>query len=143
MILEQFKLKLKILKLSKNISINNLIHINSALKKLSRKGTSKINLINPQKIKINCDYKFCKRREIKKGDEIQFFFHCNHIFHKKCFESYKHKTSSFENKANSTYVDIDKIEIFENIYNPNIFINSHNDNSADIDNCIICIGYEI
>ena len=123
--------------------MENMNKMNLSIKKLSRKGISKINILNPCKLKLNCDYKYCKEKEIKKGDSIKLFFYCKHLFHNKCFEKYNSKMVLFENKPNPSLVDIDRIEEFENIYNSNIFINSNKDNSENLNNCIICSEYEI
>ncbi len=135
---------MKILQISKNISIENIKKLSNNIKKISKKGFSNLNILNASKIKLNCNYKFCKEKQIKKGDSIKIFFYCNHLFHTKCLKIYNSKIDLFENnKANPSIVDIDKIEEFDNIKNSNIFLNSNHDNSEDICNCIICTEYEI
>lgn len=124
--------------------MENITKLSNTIKRISRKGVSVINLLNMSKIKINCNYKYCKENEIKKGDSIKIFFSCKHLFHSKCVEIYNSKTALFDNgKPNPSMVDIDKIEEFENINNPNIFLNSNINNSDDIGNCMICSEYEI
>lgn len=141
--MEQFRLKLKILQISKSLAAENLTKLNKEFKRFSLQGVSKINILNNNKLKLNCDYKFCKEKEIKKGDSIRIFFNCKHLFHKKCIELYNSKVALFENKPNPSLVDIDKIEEFENIFNPNILINTEKDNSDDISDCLVCSQYEI
>ena len=143
MILEQFRLKLKILQISKSLASENLNKLNKLFKKLSFQGVSKLNILNANKLNLKCDYEFCKEKEISKGDSIRLFFNCKHLFHKKCINIYKSKIALFENKPNPSIVDIDKIEEFENINNTNILLNLEKDNSEDIRDCIICSQYEI
>jgi len=141
--LEQFRLKLKILQISKSLAAESLYKLKKAFKKLSLHGISKLNIVNSNKLKLKCDYKFCKEKEIKKGDSIRIFFNCKHLFHKKCVKVYNSKIAFFDNKPNSSLVDIDKIEEFEDIHNQNILLNLEKNNSEDLCDCMICSQFEI
>jgi hypothetical protein len=145
--MEQYKLKLKILQLSKIICISNYENSFKNLTKLTRKGKFIRNSIINGKLSLKCSFKYCKQKEIKIGENIKIFFQCKHIYHKKCIEEYYKKTKEFYeiNDINKNYniIDIDKIEDFDNLIEKNIFVNKNKENKEDISSCIICAEFDI
>jgi hypothetical protein len=145
--MEQYKLKLKILQLSKIISISNFENSFKNLTKLTRKGKFIGNSIIKGKLSLKCSFKFCKEKEIKIGENIKIFFQCKHIYHKKCIEDYYIKAKEFyesnENDNNNNIIDIEKIEDFDNLIEKNIFVNKYKENKQDISSCIICTGFDL
>jgi len=80
LLLEQLKFKVKILDLSLDISKKTLAKVLKKLKTTSLKGKM-ANLSNS----VYCQYNPCESKKILKGDEIVCFCHCDHTFHKFCF----------------------------------------------------------
>ena len=143
LIMEQYKLKLKILQLSRMISMSTYENTYKTLTRLSRKGKFISNSLIKGEFSLKCSYKFCKKKEIKKGESIKIFFQCKHIYHKKCIEEYLLKTREFYETKENSQVDIDKIEDFDNLIEKNIFVNKYKENNEDISTCIICAEFDI
>ena len=97
LILEQLKLKIRILDISKNLSCNHLDKITKEFKRETNKGKSVI--IN--KI-LNCQYSYCDNKRFQSLDNVVCFVNCMHFFHKFCFDKMNENTSTKHDDIEST-----------------------------------------
>lgn len=82
LILEQLKLKVKILELTLNISQKTVDKMLKEIRKTAWKGKC-FNF--SAKSFLTCKYSYCENKQFNKGDEVVCFVNCTHFFHKFCF----------------------------------------------------------
>lgn len=95
-ILEQLKLKVNILDLSKTVSQNNLKEFFDERTKVKLAGIK----ISFQKA-LHCEYDNCdKNNKFEPNDTITIFKQCCHLYHKECFDKFNFGYGNIKNTNN-------------------------------------------